>query len=191
MKLAAAGSRRALLLAGAVAALAIAAVLVWTIAARARPAISVYPSPKTLAASPDTSVVFRDAGAGDLGDVTVTGSASGRHPGRLLDQADGDGATFVPDRPFAPGEQVTVDAGRRIAGVNDDRTSFVIAVRPRRARRRRSTTPRSRRQGGHARVPHAAGPAAAGRRGRDAAGRRRAAHRVRRAQARPDAVRGR
>jgi outer membrane protein assembly factor BamB len=122
--------RRALLLAGSIAAFAIAAVLAWSIAARARPAISVFPTAQTVAASATTTVTFRDVDADDLGDVSVTGSRSGPHPGRLLEHSDGDGVTFVPDRPFTPGERVTVDAGRRIAGVNDDRTSFGVAAPP-------------------------------------------------------------
>jgi hypothetical protein len=122
--------RRALLVAIAVVALALAAVLAWTIAARARPEISVFPSARTLAASPTTTITFRGADPDELGDVEVSGSQSGRHSGRLQAQADGEGATFVPDRPFAAGESVTVSTGRRIAGVNDTRTSFTIARPP-------------------------------------------------------------
>jgi outer membrane protein assembly factor BamB len=120
-------SRRILLLAGAVVVVAIAVVLVWSMSARARPEISVYPGAATLAASPETTITFRGSDPDGLGDVTVTGSRSGRHPGRLVPHRDGDGVTFTPDRPFAAGERVTVDTGRRIAGAEDDRTSFVIA----------------------------------------------------------------
>ena len=119
--------RRALLVAGAVAALAIAAALAWSIAARARPDISVYPAGSTVAASASTTITFRDVAPADLGAVEVSGSRSGRHTGRLEPHADGDGVTFVPDHPFAAGERVTVDTGRRIAGADDDRTSFLIA----------------------------------------------------------------
>jgi hypothetical protein len=119
-------SRRALLVA-AVVAIAIAAALAWSIAARARPDISVYPAGSTVAASASTTITFRDVEPGDLGEVQVSGSRSGRHTGRLEPNADGDGVTFVPDRPFAAGERVTVDTGRRIAGADDDRTSFQIA----------------------------------------------------------------
>jgi Arylsulfotransferase (ASST) len=119
--------RRILLVAGAAAALAIAAVLAWTIAARARPEISVFPGAATVAASPETTITFRGSDAEGLGDVTVTGSRSGRHVGRLAQHGDGDGVTFVPDRPFAAGERVTVDTERVIAGVGDDRSAFVIA----------------------------------------------------------------
>jgi hypothetical protein len=127
MLAAARSHRRALLAAGAVAVLAIAVVLAWTMAARARPGISVYPSGKTLAASPRTTITFRDVDPESLGDVAVSGSRSGRHAGRLQPHGDGGGVTFVPDRPFAAGERVTVHTGRRIAGADGDRTSFVVA----------------------------------------------------------------
>ena len=38
----------------------------------------------------------------------MTGSRSGRHGGRLRAHSDGQGASFVPSRPFRPGERVTV-----------------------------------------------------------------------------------
>ncbi len=120
-------SRRYLVLAGAVAALAIAVVLTWSIVARARPEISVYPAAETLAASPETTITFRGTDPDGLGGVTVSGSRSGRHEGRLAAHADGDGATFVPERPFSAGERVTVDTGRRIAGAGGDETSFAIS----------------------------------------------------------------
>jgi hypothetical protein len=119
-------SRRAILVVIGVAA----AALVWTIAARARPEISVYPSGRTVAASPGTTITFRDVDPDELGDVEVGGAQSGRHSGRLQPHGDGDGATFVLDRPFAAGESVTVETGRRIAGANDRRTSFAIARAP-------------------------------------------------------------
>jgi hypothetical protein len=40
----------------------------------------------------------------------VTGSSTGTHTGRLLPYSQGDGASFVPGRPFAQGETVTVSA---------------------------------------------------------------------------------
>jgi Arylsulfotransferase (ASST) len=45
----------------------------------------------------------------------VRGSRTGHHAGRLLPYSQGDGASFVPGRPFAEGEQVTVSA-RLLAG---------------------------------------------------------------------------
>jgi hypothetical protein len=110
------------LVAGAAAALA----LVWLLADSARPAISVYPGARTVAASPTTAITFRGAPAADLADVTVTGSRSGRHEGRWEPHPDGDGAAFVPAEPFVAGEEVTVAAGRPVAGADGDETSFTI-----------------------------------------------------------------
>ena len=76
--------------------------------------VSVYPNHRTLDASPRTAIILRGAAPDDLDDVAVSGSHSGRHGGRLRAQPDGGGVTFVPDQPFAPGEEVTVDAGMRV-----------------------------------------------------------------------------
>jgi outer membrane protein assembly factor BamB len=119
--------RRARLLVGGIAVVAIGVALAWTIAARARPEISAYPNARTMAAAPQTTITFRGTDPDGLGDVTVTGSRSGRMTGRLAEHSDGDGVTFTPDRPFAAGEQVTVDTGRRIAGADGDGASFTIA----------------------------------------------------------------
>jgi hypothetical protein len=89
--------------------------------------VSVYPGQRTVAASATTSIGFRGVEPGALGDVTVTGSRSGRHSGRLRPHPDGRGAAFVPDRPFAAGERVTVDAGMPVAGAGGERSSFVVA----------------------------------------------------------------
>ena len=91
--------------------------------------VSVYPNHRTLAASPDTAITFRGAAAGELGVVEVSGSRSGRHTGRWESHPDGDGAVFVPEEAFAPGERVTIDAGVRVAGTRGDRSAFVVARR--------------------------------------------------------------
>ena len=120
--------RRTLWIVAAVVLLVVAAAaLIWVVTARAGPAISVYPDARVLAASPQTTVIVRGAPADELGDVTVTGSESGEHAGEWKPHPDGDGAAFVPAEPFAAGETVTVDAGRTIAGLDAERTAFVIA----------------------------------------------------------------
>jgi hypothetical protein len=48
--------------------------------------------------------------------VSVVGSRTGTHAGRLLGYSQGDGASFVPARPFAEGERVTVHAQLHING---------------------------------------------------------------------------
>ena len=120
--------RRAPWIVGGVVLLVVAAAaLVWVVAARAAPEISVYPDARVLAAAPETTVIVRGAPVDELDDVTVTGSESGTHGGRWVAHPDGDGAAFEPGEPFAAGERVTVDAGRGIAGADSDRTAFTIA----------------------------------------------------------------
>jgi hypothetical protein len=91
--------------------------------------VSVFPDHRTLAASADTAISFRGVGAGDLDDVEISGSRSGRHRGRWQAHPDGGGATFVPASPFTAGERVTVDTGRRVAGAGGERSSFTVARR--------------------------------------------------------------
>lgn len=105
----------------------VAAGIAWLAGGATAPPVRVFPGAATVAASATTAITFRGAEAGDLGDVVVTGSRSGRHPGRWVPHPDGNGAAFVPDDPFTPGERVTVDAGRSIAGSDGERTSFGIA----------------------------------------------------------------
>ena len=68
--------------------------------------VSVYPLPGTTTASPETQISFR--GTTQLGQVVVTGSRTGRHPGRIREHSDGQGASFLPSRRFAAGETVRV-----------------------------------------------------------------------------------
>src|SRR4051794_1528061 len=66
---------------------------------------SAYPVPGTLTASARTAIAFRGGDARALGGVTVSGSRSGRHAGTLRAHSDGQGVSFVPNRPFAAGER--------------------------------------------------------------------------------------
>jgi hypothetical protein len=78
--------------------------------------ISAYPAPGTPTAMPATQISFRGAPAAQLGPIAVSGSRSGRHPGTLRPHSDGQGASFVPSKPFRPGERVTVRTALDIAG---------------------------------------------------------------------------
>jgi hypothetical protein len=71
-------------------------------------ALTVSPEPGALDAAPQTQISLLGVPAGDLSDVTVTGSRSGAHGGRLEPYSLGDGASFLPSSPFDEGEQVTV-----------------------------------------------------------------------------------
>jgi hypothetical protein len=70
--------------------------------------VSVFPSPGSRVASPQTQIVFRGIPIGSVGTIRVTGSRSGAHKGRVLADSDGRGGSFLPSKPFAAGERVTV-----------------------------------------------------------------------------------
>ena len=64
-------------------------------------------------ASPSTQISFLGVPASALSVLSVTGSRSGPHSGHLSAYSQGNGASFLPDRPFAEGERVTVRARLR------------------------------------------------------------------------------
>ncbi len=70
--------------------------------------------------------MFRGVSVGRIGHVTVTGASTGGHAGRLLSDSDHDGGSFIPERPFAPGEHVTVSA--QLRGVPRRVISFSFQV---------------------------------------------------------------
>jgi hypothetical protein len=70
--------------------------------------LEVSPLPDSLVAPYETQISFLGEPASALSDITVTGSHSGNHPGRLDAYSQGDGASFVPNKPFDQGETVTV-----------------------------------------------------------------------------------
>jgi hypothetical protein len=71
----------------------------------------VFPSDGSKLASPETQISFRGVPKRELDGVEVEGSKSGSHDGKLRAHSDGRGASFVPEKPFADGERVTVRAG--------------------------------------------------------------------------------
>jgi hypothetical protein len=75
--------------------------------------LDVLPFPGTPDASPKTQITFPALLPSELASVVVTGARSGRHAGRLLALPGQRGTAFVPHRPFAVGEQVTVKAHLR------------------------------------------------------------------------------
>jgi hypothetical protein len=72
--------------------------------------VDVSPAPGTDTADPHTQISFLGVAAGDIHVVSVTGTHSGRHSGRLEAYSQGDGASFMPATPFDPDEQVSVRA---------------------------------------------------------------------------------
>jgi Arylsulfotransferase (ASST) len=69
--------------------------------------VAVSPEPESGTANPHTQISFLGTNAADITQVTVVGSKSGRHDGHLSGYSQGGGGSFVPDRPFDPGERVT------------------------------------------------------------------------------------
>ncbi|HET9105339.1 MAG TPA: arylsulfotransferase family protein [Solirubrobacteraceae bacterium] len=77
--------------------------------------MAISPAPGTPDASPDTQISVLGVPARSVRSVTVIGSASGRHTGRLRAYASAPGASYLLDRSLAPGESVrlrVVVAGR-------------------------------------------------------------------------------
>jgi len=85
-------------------------------AALAGTAVDVSPAPETDTANPATQISFRGMPVTDITNVSVEGSRSGYHHGHLYGYFQGDGGSFVPEKPFVTGEQVVVHADVGAAG---------------------------------------------------------------------------
>lgn len=93
--------------------------------------VGVFPVPGTLTASPQTQISVRGVAPGKIGTLTVTGSKTGAHPGKLEAHSDGNGASFLPTEPFSTkGETVTVKTALPIAGADGGQYSFTVVERP-------------------------------------------------------------
>ena len=93
----------------------------------ADPPINVYPIPGAQVASPQTQITFRGIPIKQVGQIVVTGSRSGTHAGRFYADSDGHGGSFFPDKPFTPGEEVTVKTRLNILGVKHGTFHFEVA----------------------------------------------------------------
>ena len=99
-----------------------------TVSLAAAPSVNVFPIPGARVAAPQTQITFRGVPAGSIGTVTVTGSKSGAHSGKILADSDGDGGSFIPDHRSRAGETVTVATGLNIVGAKPTaRYSFQVA----------------------------------------------------------------
>jgi len=76
--------------------------------------VTVSPLPGSRDATPQTQISFLGVAASELSVQSVQGSKSGSHSGHLEPYSQGDGASFVPARPFVEGERVTVHATLRL-----------------------------------------------------------------------------
>jgi arylsulfotransferase ASST len=79
-------------------------------------AVTVSPLSGSRDASAQTQISFLGVRARDLSHIEVSGSRTGRHAGRLAAYSQGNGASFLPARPFAESERVTVRAQVRTVG---------------------------------------------------------------------------
>ena len=89
--------------------------------------VSVYPSPGTLTASPETTISFRDIAPSRIGTIHVIGSETGPHDGHFVAHSDGNGASFVPDSSFAADELVTVTTNLNIRLAKNGDFTFEVA----------------------------------------------------------------
>jgi Arylsulfotransferase (ASST) len=78
--------------------------------------VTVSPGPQTNDASPATQISMLGVPAAELSGVTVKGSRTGLHTGRLAAYSQGDGASFLPTHPFTAGEIVSVYAQLKAGG---------------------------------------------------------------------------
>jgi Arylsulfotransferase (ASST) len=95
-------------------------------AALAPSRVYVFPTPGSRFATPRTQITFRGLNVSQLGAITVQGSSTGVHPGRLLGHSDGAGGSFVPTTGFSPGETVTVGTSLNVVGGNHGTFHFKI-----------------------------------------------------------------
>ncbi len=89
---------------------------------------SVVPVPGDRYVEPTTSLTFLNTTVSQLSGLTVRGSLSGSHGGHLSLLIGAKGESFVPTKPFRPGETVTVTAPKlRMPAGHRDSYTFGIA----------------------------------------------------------------
>jgi hypothetical protein len=90
--------------------------------------LSVAPLPGSRDASPRTQVSMLGVPPYELAAISISGSDTGHHHGRLVAYSEGDGASFVPNDPFKPGETVSVRGELRLpSGSQRFRYRFTIS----------------------------------------------------------------
>ena len=100
-----------------------------TAASPAAPSVAVSPLPATPDASARTQISFLGGRGTRVESVRAVGGRSGRHRGRIEEYSTGDGASFLPNRPFAAGETVRVTAVIARGGATATaRTVFTVAT---------------------------------------------------------------
>jgi Arylsulfotransferase (ASST) len=90
--------------------------------------VAVSPLPGTRDAPPATQISFLGTAPTTISEVHVVGSRSGAHAGALRRYSTGTGESFLPARPFLPGERVQVSARADTGGATRTaRTGFTVA----------------------------------------------------------------
>lgn len=90
--------------------------------------VAVSPFSGTPDASPTTQISFLGPAGTHVVSITVTGSRSGAHTGRLAAYSTGTGESFLPAHPFLAGERVSVSAQVQAGGATGPlTTAFTIA----------------------------------------------------------------
>ncbi len=87
-----------------------------------------FPAPGTRTCAPGTQIVFRGLPFADIGPVSITGSESGDHAGVWIEHADGNGGSLKRDRPFVPGETVSIRTRMDIRGIEEGDYEFTVSV---------------------------------------------------------------
>jgi hypothetical protein len=80
--------------------------------------VAVSPLPGSYDASARTQLSLLGAPVAAISDLRVRGSRSGSHKGRLIAYSQGDGGSFVPAKPFAEGERVSVRGRIRLGAAS-------------------------------------------------------------------------
>lgn len=102
---------------------AVCALLAALASAPAAAAVTISPLPGTPDAMPDTQISILGAAPANIASVTVTGSESGGHEGRLEPYSSAQGASYVLSSPLAEGEEVQVTVALHEGGTLEDRFS--------------------------------------------------------------------
>lgn len=107
-----------------------AAIIFFAAPAASWAAVDVFPSPGDPVAPPQSQIAFRGIAYNKLKSaaITVTGSKSGAHGGRLAPDSDGQGGSFLPTTPFTAGETVTVKTSLNVLGGSGGTFHFAVAT---------------------------------------------------------------
>jgi hypothetical protein len=90
--------------------------------------VTLSPLPGTADASPSTQISFLGPAGTHVLSISVSGSRSGSHSGRLASYSTGTGQSFLPAHPFLAGERVTVHASVALGGGSAQAASTVFTV---------------------------------------------------------------